>query len=139
MIRPEKSPTAMIMVGNLLIGVHFVLICTARDLASVRASFREYFVVPSMRSDEAITLLNNSQAFTIFSLSTVLILTLVPLLVWASKTRPWVGVVAALVLYLPGILYGREILHLSAKFIDWTRVMKVTEIESKNENAAEEN
>ena len=123
MIRPDKSSIAMTVFGILLIGSHFAMICLARDLASYRASLSEYFMLPSERADQAIELLIDHRAFVIFSGSSVLLMALIPILVRLSKSKPWIGVLVAIALYIPGLLYGREILHLSAKIIDYSRLL----------------
>ena len=80
-------------------------------------------MLPSERADQAIELLIDHRAFVIFSGSSVLLMALIPILVRLSKSKPWIGVLAAIALYIPGLLYGREILHLSAKFIDYSRLL----------------
>lgn len=124
MPRPDKSQTAMAVLGILVIGAHFATVCLARVLANLRASLREHFLVPSERADAAIELLDDHRAFVIFAGGSVILMAMIPLLVRIWKSKPWIGILVAVVLYIPGFLYGREILHLSGKLIDYDRLLR---------------
>lgn len=106
-----------------LIAIHFTMACWARQAGGLRAGLKDYFLLPTERADQAIELRKEERLFSIYCLSTPLILALAPVLIQRPRWKPWVGSLVALALYLPGWWYGREMLHLSGKLIDWGRLL----------------
>lgn len=106
-----------------LIAVHFTVACWARHAGELRTGLKDYFLLPTERADQAIELRKEERLFSIYCLSTPLVLALAPILIQRPRWKPWVGSLVALALYLPGWWYGREMLHLSGKLIDWGRLL----------------
>lgn len=122
-------------VAIFLVAGHFAMICGVRGIAFYRASLSDNFFMPTERAAEAIKLLHDSRAFSLYLLTTVAILTAIPLLLRIVKSKPWIGFLAALLLYIPGYLYGSEILHLSAKFIDYNELLRDAEMKTETDES----
>ncbi|MCB1228758.1 MAG: hypothetical protein KDN19_00735 [Verrucomicrobiae bacterium] len=106
-----------------VIALHFGVISYNRDYAFWKAEQREFFLLQNEKTDHAIEVLRNDRAFRFFSLGTVILLTLIPILFQKLRLRLWITFLIVFALYLPGFWYGIQIVRVSGKLIDWPALL----------------
>ena len=124
--------TALAVFG---VAFFFGMVCFSRDYALWKAGLRELFLLQNEETDHALEVLNSTEAYRNFVLGSAILLGLIPVLVQKLPGRTWVALLIVLVLYLPGLRYGNQVMRIHGKLMDWNPIFEAMKRETGESGA----
>lgn len=103
----------LVAIISLWMGTVLVL----REVAFVKVELRDYFMLPSAGTDQAIEMLQNRRLTGCFILYSVALMAATPPLLHFLR-RLWLPLAIIAILFVPGCWYGRQIVYVGGKMVD---------------------
>jgi len=118
MSHPQHDRTWLIALCVFALAFWLGVVSYIREIAQWKVQLSYRVLSPSLKTDIATGVVSNIEYFRVFTLYSVLLIGLAPILL-GRISRLWVGLLLLTALFMPCLWYGLQTTFLFKELIDW--------------------